>query len=137
MEDVGVKSPFEDFDTTPCSIEERFPNETGSRLQDAVWRRYCIEEGSSSKLYLRDSTKAFLRHKVNDRDEHDSRAHYTQLILRHGFLRGVRGPPWATAEKIKLQDGDDSESEGVRYHLISSATLMEAAAWHMITWFSC
>ena len=69
---------------------------------------------------------------MNDRDEHDSRAHYTQLILRHGFLRGVRGPPWATAEKIKLQDGDDSESEGVRYHLISSATLMEAAAWQMI-----
>ena len=121
---TGRKTSFEIFDTAPCSIEERFPGETGRRLQDAVWELYAIEESATAKLFLPDHSKTFVRHKLNDRDEHDTRNHYTQLILRHGWLKGVRGPPWAIAEKIRC-DGE-LEGESVRYHLISSATLMEA-----------
>ena len=118
----GAGSPFGAWDQTPCSIEERFVGESGRRLQDIVWEIYCIEESATTRLFLKNGEKALTRHRLNDRNECDTRNHYVSLIQKHGWLKGVRGNPWAVAEKIK-----DGEEDSVRYHLISSATLTEAA----------
>ena len=66
--------------------------------------------------------KTFVRRSLNDRDEYDTRKIYTGLLLKHGWLKSVRGAPWGIAEKTKTGDVEET-----RYHLISSATLVEAA----------
>lgn len=117
----AATSPFSTFDSSPLSISERF-TETGRRLQDIVWMTYVIEETGKSMLYTESGAKAFSRHPLNDRNEHDTRRIYTELILKHGWLKNVRGSPWAVKERHTVGDKDED-----RYKLISSATLVEAA----------
>ena len=81
-----------------------------------------IEETGKSMLYTESGAKAFSRHPLNDRNEHDTRRIYTELILKHGWLKNVRGSPWAVKERHTVGDKDED-----RYKLISSATLVEAA----------
>lgn len=40
LQAVAAKSPLGPFDSTAVSIQERFPGESGRRLQDLVWMTY-------------------------------------------------------------------------------------------------
>ena len=82
----------------------------------------ALEENGKSMLFTESKAKAFSRHPLNDRNEHDTRRIYQDLILKHGWLKNVRGSPWAVKERHTVGDTDAD-----RFKLISSATLVEAA----------
>jgi hypothetical protein len=67
-----------------------------------------------------------VRHWLNVRDEHDTRKHYVELILKHGILRDVRGNPWSVTETMNYVGADGKDYSETKFHLLSSATLFEA-----------
>ena len=69
-----------------------------------------------------DGTELLRRHPLNNWQEEVVRAHYTEGILQHGLLVGVRGQAWATP----APEDRAWHENGERLYLLAAATLTES-----------
>lgn len=93
---LSAISPFGPFDDTPKSIHRRYPNLSGKLLQMRADQDYLDnKEQLRMGFFSKDGkTHLLVRHTINDRDEHDSRARLKANVKEEGYHDDVRGGVW-------------------------------------------
>lgn len=103
-------SPFGPFDDTPKSVHHRYQHLTGKLLQMRVGQDYLDGNGTEQlrmNFFSKDGkARLLVRHMINDRDEHDSRARLKANVKEEGYHDDVRGGVWGAVVGA-TEAGDD------------------------------
>ena len=118
MSDVDTPTPgLSAYDVLygPCaSIDQRFPDLTGSLRYDAVEKAYSDTKNFTFRLFSTDGQPLLRRHPINNRRQAAVIQYYAKGVLQNGVMSNMRGA------MMGIQDKNGC------YLLIAAATLAEA-----------
>eukprot|EP00969_Alexandrium_andersonii_P025198 1101569-Alexandrium_andersonii.AAC.1 len=87
----GSSAHYNPWDFGSCvSVFEKFAPLQGRVLQDRLRSIYLTGENKLQHFYTKDqegrSVKLMTRHELNDRDQHDTRQKYKELVRSRGIV---------------------------------------------------